>query len=93
MPKAKLIIRNRYEYQDGGIIEIRVWKAIPGKDKPHGYKYSFAYIVNGKRIVGYDNAEGKGDHRHFGNKEEIYRFQGIDKLIDDFHGDVRRIRE
>lgn len=93
MPKAKLIIKDRFEFQDGGVIEIRVWKALPGKDKPHGYKYSFAYIINGKRAVGYDNAEGKGDHRHLGDKEERYEFQGIDKLFDDFQSDVRRIRE
>ena len=92
MPKAKLIIRNRYEFQDGGIVEIRLWKTMPGKDKPHGFKYSLTYIVNGKRIVGYDNAEGKGDHRHFDSKEETYEFHGIDKLIDDFQSDVRRAR-
>ena len=26
---------------------------------------SFVYIVKGKRVIGYDNAEGKGDHRHY----------------------------
>ena len=93
MPKAKLIIKNRFEFQDGAIIEIKVWKTLPGKDKLHGHKYSFAYIVNGKRVLGYDNAEGKGDHRHRGNIEEKYEFQGIDKLFDDFQNDVGRIRK
>ena len=27
-------------------------------------KYSFAYVVNHERVVGYDNYEHKGDHRH-----------------------------
>ena len=34
-------------------------------DKPHGVKYSIVYIKGGKRLAGYDNAEGKGDHRHY----------------------------
>ncbi len=93
MPKAKLIIKDRFEFQDGGVVEIRVWKTLPRKDKPHGYKYSLAYIVNGKRAIGYDNAEGKGDHRHLGDKEERYEFQDIDKLFADFQSDVRRVRE
>ena len=93
MPKANLIIQNRFEFQDGDVIEIRVWKVPVSPDKPHGFKYSFVYISNGKRIIGYDNSEGKGDHRHYENEEEIYEFGGIDKLLEDFYNDVRRVRK
>lgn len=48
--------------------------------QPHGYKYSFVYVVKGKRVIGYNNAEGKGDHRHYGDKEEVYTFKSVDKL-------------
>ena len=37
-------------------------------DKPHGYRYSLAYIVDGERVIGYDNGEGKGDHDTTGGK-------------------------
>jgi Family of unknown function (DUF6516) len=46
----------------------------------------------GRRLVGYDNERGKGDHRHIEGREEPYRFRGWEALIDDFLGDVARIR-
>ena len=45
----------------GNVVEIRMWQLPePSKDKPHGYKYSLVYIVEGVRVIGYDNAEGQG---------------------------------
>jgi len=93
MPKAKLVIKDRFEFQDGGIVEIRIWEVPTSQDKPHGYKYSLVYIAKGKRVIGYDNAESQGDHKHDGEKAEAYEFNGIDKLIDDFYNDIRRVRE
>ncbi len=79
-------------YENGDIIEIKVWKVGKGIDKPHGFKYSLAFISGGKRVVGYDNAERKGDHKHYGDKESQYIFKDIDKLIKDFFNDVRRFK-
>jgi hypothetical protein len=42
-----------------------IWRAPKSEDKPFGVKYSIVYIKDGKRLVGYDNAEGKGDHKHY----------------------------
>ena len=36
----------------------------------HGFEYRLAYVVDGERVVGYDNERGKGDHRHFKGSEE-----------------------
>ncbi|WP_461833403.1 toxin-antitoxin system TumE family protein [Desulfothermus sp.] len=47
------------------MVEIKIWKVKKTQDKPQGLKYSLVYIEKGKRIIGYDNAEGKGDHRHY----------------------------
>lgn len=88
--KSKRIKHNKFRDDRGNIIEIKLWQVKPSADKPHGYKYSLVYIVKGKRLIGYDNAEGKGDHRHYGGKEEIYHFKSIDK---DFYNDIRRIKE
>ena len=63
------------------------------QDKPHGLKYSLVYIEKGKRIIGYDNAEGKGDHRHYLDKEYPYKFTSIDKLIEDFWADLQFFKE
>lgn len=62
--EARLIRHTKVYDEFGNIIEIKMWKVDPSQDKPHGYKYSLVYIVKGKRQIGYDNAEGKGDHRH-----------------------------
>ena len=61
-------------------------------DKPYGFKYSLVYIVNNKRIVGYDNAEGKGDHKHYKEREEPYLFVSLEKLAEDFYRDVENTK-
>lgn len=91
--KAVLIIKDRMEFKDGSVTEIRLWQVPASKDKPHGYKYSLVYIVEGVRVIGYDNAEGKGDHRHYHEREEPYRFKGVRRLVEDFFNDVSRARE
>lgn len=80
-------------YPDDDIVEIRAWHVKKTEDKPHWLKYSLVYIREGKRVIGYDNSEGKGDHRHYQGKEEPYLFEGIDRLIEDFFNDVRRYRD
>jgi len=58
-------------------------------------KYSLVYIhIEGesyKRILGYDNERGKGHHRHYFGKEESIRFESVEKLIEMFLEDVRRV--
>lgn len=78
---------------DGSIEEIKIWKVPKTEDKPYGLKYSFVYIVDGKRIIGYDNFEGKGDHRHHKGKEYSYTFENMEKLWKDFKGDIKRFKE
>jgi hypothetical protein len=43
-----------------------------------------------KRVVGFDNERGKGDHKHLGGKESVYRFVSVDQLLDDFLAEVER---
>jgi len=38
--------------------------------------------------MGYDNAEGKGHHRHYRERESAYDFKSVDKLILDFKRDI-----
>ncbi|MBA4417040.1 MAG: hypothetical protein C0392_03880 [Syntrophus sp. (in: bacteria)] len=92
--KAILVTHQKVTDEQGNTIEVKVWRlSEPKEDKPHGYRYSLAYIVDGERVVGYDNGEGKGDHRHYGRKEEPYFFESIDRLFDDFLEDVRRYKK
>ncbi len=82
---AKLITRFKDITADGAIIELVVWK-VPSPVPPtdHGYKYRAVYVVDGVRIVGFDNERGKGDHCHLDGVEMPYTFRGTDQLIEDF---------
>jgi Family of unknown function (DUF6516) len=60
---------------------------------PHGYKYSLVYIFNGRRLIGYDNHERKGDHRHHRSVTRPYAFKSVDRLIEDFLSDVAVINK
>ncbi len=67
---------------------------MPEKVPPsaHRLKYSLFYGRPGERLVGYDNERGKGDHRHYGQREESYRFTSIEDLLADFRRDVESLR-
>src|SRR3990167_2409018 len=78
--RAKRIRHNKFRDDNGNIIEVKMWQVTPSTDKPHGYKYSLVYIVNGKRVIGYDNAEGKGDNRHYRDNIEQYQFKYLRSL-------------
>jgi len=43
-------------------------------------------------MVRYDNETGKGDHRHFGDREEPYGFKDVDTLVNDFLRDIGQVR-
>jgi hypothetical protein len=58
--KGKLIRHTKILEDNGNIVEIKMWQIPPSSDKPHGYKYSLVYIVEGQRVIGYDNSEGQG---------------------------------
>lgn len=91
--KAELLYRFREDHSDGAILEVVVWrvpKPIPGSRHP--YKYRLFYGYPGQRLVGYDNERGKGDHRHQGDQEMPYPFTTPEKLIDDFLGEIDKLR-
>lgn len=58
-------------------------------ERPHGLKYSLFFGRDGERIIAYDDEAGKGDHRHYGDREEPYRFTTMENLIADFWNDVK----
>lgn len=70
-------------------MEVVVWQ-VPNPVPPaqHRFKYRLAFMREGRRVVGYDNKRGNGDHRHIGASESRYRFIGIDTLVADFIKDV-----
>ncbi|MBI4653595.1 MAG: hypothetical protein HY752_01125 [Nitrospirae bacterium] len=91
--KAGLVFHEKRYFTDGSLQEIKIWKVPESEDKPHGLKYSFSYIVKDERVIGYDNAEKKGDHYHYRDKEYPYKFRGLDKLWSDFKKDIEQFKE
>jgi len=92
MAKAKLIARDRIEFEEGFTAEFVVWE-LPQKtpDRPHGYKYRLYYgDSKGNCLVRYDNETGKGDHKHLGEEEFSYQFIDIDTLFSDFEHDINQ---
>ncbi len=91
--RATLLLRERVEYPDGALIEMKIWQVpTPVPPTTHGLKYSLVYVVLGHRVVGYDNERGKGDHRHLGPIEMPYQFISAARLIEDFRADVMAVR-
>lgn len=91
--KAAEIYRSKEAY-GAGLIEIVIWRVQePVPPAEHPYKYRLVYVVGGKRVVGYDNERGKGDHRHLGDREEPYRFLTPERLMADFLADVKGVEK
>ena len=93
MVRGSLVFHEKITDELGNTVEMKIWRVPTSKDKPHGYKYSLVYIVGGERIIGYDNAEGKGDHRHIMGNESTYRFRGLRRLVRDFEEDMQSYKE
>ena len=93
MADADLIYHDKGHFADGAIVEMTIWRLPePDAERPHGLKYSLYYGKSGRRILGFGNERGKGDHRHLGDQELSYAFTSMNQLIADFISEVRRIR-
>ena len=91
--RAALLFHSKRRYGDGAVLEMKIWRvprSVAGSS--HDLKYSLFYGKGGERLVGYDNEAGKGDHRHYGGREEAYLFSTPERLMDDFLADVARLR-
>jgi hypothetical protein len=87
--EAQRIAHAKEVRDDGAIVEIVIWLlARPVLPCAHCYKYRLFFGRAGECHVRYDNELGKGDHRHYGDREEAYCFVGVDQLLADFQTDV-----
>lgn len=74
------------------IVEMVVWRLPSASaERPHGLKYRLFCGTRDECFVRYDNETGKGDHRHYGRREESYRFESVDRLLEDFRSDCVRL--
>lgn len=92
MANATPVLRSR-NVAYGGVVEMVVWRVpAPVLPSQHAFKYRLVFVRAGKRIVGYDNERGKGDHRHLFGQESSYRFLDVETLIRDFLVDMEANR-
>lgn len=86
---AALIYRIRHDYSESLFYEAIIW-SVPSPVPPsgHHFKYRLVLIANGKRVIGFDNERGKGDHWHKDGEELPYHFVSVDQLLDDFFSEV-----
>ena len=91
--KARLIQSDKLTFEDGAVRQIRIW-LVPEPVPPatHRLKYSLVYVVQGVRVIGFDNERGKGDHLHLHGAETPYEFQDVIKLLADFRALIRQER-
>jgi len=86
--KATFLSRIK-EVWGSGVIE-GVIREVPAPFRLQSIALStVVYIVNGVRVVGYDNERGKGDHKHI--RDSSYVFRDMSTLIGDFKSDIQGI--
>ena len=88
---AELVFHEKRVEASGAIPEMKIWRVpdpVPPTD--HGLKYSLFYGFSGRRLVGFDNERGKGDHMHLGDREFAYVFTSVEQLMADFLTEVRK---
>ena len=91
--KARLYFRQKHVYLDRSIFEMKVWIVPKSAHHPEGYKYSMVYINRfRKKVIGYDNAHGKGHHRHDSEGEKSFEFLSIEGLMELFLSEVQDLR-
>jgi len=89
--KTTELLRQRIVYAEAKFAELVLWRLDqPLAGSRHSFKYRLAYVVNEVCVFRYDNEEGKGDHRHWGDKESAYYFSTPAKLLADFRYDIER---
>lgn len=88
---AQKLFHEKRILSDGSIVEMVIWtlpEPVPGSK--HSFKYRLFFGRDGKRIIGFDNERGKGDHCHLDDIERPYAFISVDQLKDDFLAEVAR---
>lgn len=85
---AEVVFHEKIGQENGDLVEMRILRVPKSDAHPEGIRYALVYIHQNKRVVGYDNFEQKGHHKHIKNQEILYLFEDIDKLIQDFQEDV-----
>ena len=90
--KAELVTKVRSDLSETAFVEMLVWRVpTPLEGSSHNFKYRLAFIEDEVCVLRYDNEAGKGDHKHFKNREFDYHFVGLKELEQDFRAEIERL--
>jgi hypothetical protein len=84
---TRLLLRERRIIAEERFAEIVIWqvpRALRGSR--HRFKYRLAFVVDEVCVLRFDNETGKGDHKHVGETEVLYRFT----TLEDFWNEVEQ---
>ena len=82
------IFYTKQEFKNGDIIEINIIEVEKSESHPEGRKYSMVFIKNNKRVIGYNNHQGHGHHKHIKGKTYPYEYTDEWQTVQDFMNDV-----
>lgn len=76
-------------------MEVKIYKVPASRKNRVGYRFRCFMVdaASGEELVCYDNHWPKGPHRHFRGREEVYLFQDIETLLNDFRRDCEHVLE
>lgn len=94
---GRLLIHRRIPLGPEEFMTQKAWAVPASQAFPGGVKFSFAYFRrrDGKlaRVLGWDNAHGKGPHEHFRGRERAVAPADLDVLTVRFARRVAVVRE
>lgn len=79
-----IIPRRRIVTENNNIIQIVAWVVPKSRYYPEGVKYSFVFIHENKRVIGFDNFQSEGHHKHYLGKKEPYIFKSLGETEEQF---------
>jgi len=82
-----------YVDEQGGLVEMKAYDVLRTPSTPPRIQVFLGLYTQGHRLVGYDNHEHKGDHRHFRITTTPYVFTTVDRLIEDFRRDMAAVKK
>jgi hypothetical protein len=89
----EVLRRERYVLDENAFAKIVIWRVPrPVRGSGHRFKYCLTLVADGQCVSRYDNEAGKGDHRHIGDVERVYKFVSYNQLLSDFWADIERWR-
>lgn len=68
--RAKPVLDRTFTPTKNASCVLKAWEVHHDKRFPDNFKYSFVLLYENKRVLAYDNHEGKGHHRHHFEQEE-----------------------